>query len=99
MGERPHLVLRNDFIIIAAARGDVFVEGPISNYDARRMDAGVAGETFEHGRISPELLGGFLGSDRLLEFGVLFNRALQCYSVFVRDNLSDATGVGLYLSP
>src|SRR5260370_35824374 len=95
MGEWPHLVLGNGFIIIAAAKGDVFVEWPITNYDARRMDAGVAGEPFEHGRVAPELLGGFLGGECLLQFGVLFNRAFQCDSEFVRNHFSDAVGVGI----
>src|SRR5260370_981115 len=44
---------------------------------------------------NPELLGGFLGCDCLLQFGVLFNRAFQCDSEFVRNHFSDAVGVGI----
>ena len=93
VGERAHGILGDDFVFLAPAERDEFIERTVAYDDTRRMDARVAAQAFEHGGVVPKLANGGLVLDGALQLGVLFAGLLEVDIQLVWDHLRHAVAI------
>ena len=95
IGQRFHGILRDHLVLLAAREREDFRQITVADDHPRRVDARVARETLQNGRIAPELPRAGLGFDGLLEVRILLPRRLEGDVQLVRDHFGDAVAVAV----
>ena len=77
VGQGLHRILRDDLVFLSARQRQDLREIAVADDHSGGMDARIAREPLEHGRIAPQLLRAGLGFDGLLEFRVFLPRRTE----------------------